>query len=125
MGVQGTDIVRIGGRIITRGRALAMGWIDAKGNVTAKAEALFGADALVAGGPVSNKARKAKRQSDDVDLTPDGRLLKRREPKPLKPQNVTHDGEPVTDEAELARIAAETARIEAEKAAAREAGGEG
>lgn len=115
----GADLVRINGKTITRGRALAMGWVDPKGNVTAKGDEAFTtkpADRK----PASNKARQAARAAGEPETTADGVFVKRKRVEPLKPRNVKN-GKPIEDEAELARIAAETEAIEAAATAEREA----
>ncbi len=122
---EGRDLVKINGRVYTRARALALGLVVVTGSgeseqvqATAKAATVKPPRA-----PASNRARKAARatqEGDDVALNRDGTMPLKRRARPLVPRNVKN-GEPITDEAELARIAAETAAIEAAAKVAREA----
>lgn len=129
-----------GGRRIPMQRAIAMGLVDGDGNVL-KAKPDSQAERLLR--KEERKANWAKRQADkpkrakitvrasgtgtDVEgeegeiVVPvrGGRVApakRRKEPEPLKPQNVTPEGVPITDEAVLAEITAKTAEIERQKA---------
>jgi hypothetical protein len=115
-----SDIVTINGKTFTRSRALAQGLIDAKGEVTAKADSLFGGNREKTSQPVKNRDRKAAREAIEPETTSDGKLVARKKVEPLKPKNVK-DGKPIEDEEELAKIAAKTAEIEAAAKAEREA----
>lgn len=60
------------------------------------------------------RARDWRRRQgiEEPETTSDGRLVRRRQPEPLRPKNVTPEGEPVEDDATLAQIADRTAAIE-------------
>lgn len=122
-----------GGRSIPMQRAIKMGLCDADGNALtpaadSQAAAVLRKDARAAdwakrqrtGEPVvraQSRRRGPKAEPGAPETTPDGKMRRKREPKPLVPQNVTAEGEPITDEETLAEIAAKTAAIEAAKAA--------
>lgn len=116
------DLVKIGGKMMTVNRARALGLLDKNNAPKAGAEnspAVKGNKPKT--GPVKNDARKAALA---LAVAAEEAVAQGKKPpkiKPLVPQNVTKDGEPVTDEATLAQIAAETAAIEAQHAAEREA----
>lgn len=126
MGSLGGDAIRLpNGSVTTRNRALARGWIDAEGNLTAAAPQPSRVE--VERQKVARAKDWKRRQgiavaAEDED-TPEekaallGRKAKRIEP--LKPKNVTHDGEVITDKALLDEIAAKTAAIEKAEAASR------
>lgn len=117
------DSVRLpNGSITTVNRARARGWIDADGNLTPLAPQ---PTRVQAEREKAARARDWKRRqglplpeedSAEEKAALAGKPAKR--VKPLKPQNVTPEGEPVTDANLLAEIAERTAAIErAEKAA--------
>jgi hypothetical protein len=107
------DAIRLpNGKTVTRSRASARGWIDADGNLTAAAPKPSREQAII------DKAQRAKdwRRTQRLDSPEEQAALTGtpapKVPKPLKPQNVTPDGEPITDKALLAEIATKTAAIE-------------
>lgn len=115
-----SDIVRMpNGKTVTVGRARAMGWIDAEGNLTSKAPRPSVEQAAI---DKANRNREwRQRQGLPVEDSPEEQAALTgtkppKAPKPLKPRNVTPDGEPITDEALLAEIAAKTEAIEKAKA---------
>lgn len=116
-----------GGRVITRRRAVAIGLIDEAGNhlkvipdstaarvLQREERAKAWTERQAQGG----RRRRLPGATEGPATTEDGKMRVKREPKPLKPQNVTPEGEPITDEETLAEIAAKTEAIEAAKAAA-------
>lgn len=111
------------GRSIPMQRAIRMGYADADGNPVVPAAGTQAANVLAKAAKAARKrrgvAQKVTASVTEVDApetTEDGIIKrKRREPKPLVPQNVTPEGEPITDEAILAEIAAKTAAIEASR----------
>lgn len=111
------DSVRLpNGKTTTRSRALNRGWIDAEGNLTDLAPR------------PSSEQRERDRQERNANWRRTQGLppLAETAPKdiePLKPTNVTPDGEPITDDETLAEIAERTARIEFEKAQKAKKGG--
>lgn len=122
------DIVRLpDGRTVTKGRALAAGWIDAEGNLTDRAPKSY-SDVMA-----QQKAQRAadwrKRQgldapdpnnpnADPAEVAASAVLTgkPKRQPKPLVPRNVDHDGQEITDKETLDEIARKTAEIEAKAA---------
>jgi len=111
-----TDAIRLpNGKTVTYARALNRGWIDADGNLTDSAPRPAREQL-----EVEKRARAVKWRKDqglpplaadvDEELALAGKPA--RKVKPLKPQNVTPDGEPITDKALLDEIAAKTAAIE-------------
>jgi len=120
----GGGIIRIAGRSFTAGIAAKKGLIVSTLDLTlTPAGEEF---ARRQGVEVSSPA-PARRRSKPVDpeaaaaaeFTSDGRQ-RRRNVKPLKPRNVTPDGEPITDEETLQKIAEQTLAIEEAAKAERE-----
>lgn len=112
------DTVRLpNGKTLTRGRARALGLIDKNGDLTEKA---------LADSQVAKQAARAQRSAEwrksqglpDVELNEDGTPKPTKRIEPLKPGNVDHDGNPITDPDLLAQIAARTAAIESGEAQA-------
>ena len=111
--VQGADVVRINGRVYTRTNAIARGLIS--GDMV---KALPDPVATPPGPAVLTRAQKAvatraanlaAKLAVVVEPTEDGDkpVRKSKGIKPLRPQNVDHEGKPVTDEETLAKIATE------------------
>lgn len=92
----GSDIIRIGARTFTRGRALQLGLIDADGNLTENAAI----DSRSQQAAMRNQRRADWRKRQGLDIEVERKALK-----PLRPKNVTPAGEEVTDPAVLAAIA--------------------
>ena len=123
-----------GGRAIPLQRAINMGLCDAEGNaltppMDSQAARLVRQEERKAAWAARQAKAPGRRRPQVVatkvaapEVTEDGLPKRRRkEPEPLKPQNVTPEGEPITDEETLAEIAAKTAALEAAKAAEDEA----
>jgi hypothetical protein len=109
-----SDAIRIGSRIFTRNRAIAAGLIvvgkDGETVLTAKGRAqINSAAAKVAKAADLDAAWRARQGLPplDVEISEDGQIKPTRKPRVLKPKNVTHTGEEVTDAEVLAKIAAE------------------
>lgn len=113
-----SDAIRLpNGKTVTRARALNRGWIDEDGNITSLAPRPSREQVEV------QRRERARqwRESQGLDPLPEdspeelaaltGRAA--RKVKPLKPRNVTHEGEPITDKALLDQIEAQTKAIEA------------
>lgn len=117
-----------GGRAIPMQRAIAQGFADAQGNalnppVDSQAAAVLHKEARKQEWEAKQGIAKPRRRgeakatgADEPETTADGKIKRKREPKPLVPANVDHSGQPITDEETLAEIAAKTAAIEAAKA---------
>lgn len=109
--------VRIGERTYTVGRALAEGLIvrGVEGGAVLTDLALQMQDTQ-GQKAVQREARardwRRRQGIEEPETTSDGRLVRRRQPEPLRPKNVTPEGEPVEDDATLAQIADRTAAIE-------------
>jgi len=111
-----TDAIRLpNGKTVTYARALNRGWITPDGELT-DAAPRPAREQL----EVEKRARAIKWRKDQglppLEDTPEELAALAGKParkvKPLKPQNVTPDGEPITDKALLDEIAAKTAAIE-------------
>ena len=115
MGLLDRDAVRIGGKMYTRNRAIAIGLIVAgKGAdyvLTPKGVALLDTQGArkvrQAAAAASWRARQGLPPLEPA-TTVDGILKPEGKPKVLRPKNVTKAGAEVTDEATLAKIAAES-----------------
>jgi hypothetical protein len=104
------DVVRIGGKMMTRSRAFALGLIDEKENLTPKGLRMADTVGMKAEAAREREAEWRRRQGlppieEPVATTPDGQIKRRRKPKPLVPRNVDHEGNEVTDEETLQAIA--------------------
>ena len=116
-----SDIIRIGSKTYTRTRAQALGFLDEDGNVRDSVPRDSAAAKIIERD--RRRAEWAKQQglpapriaggTVEPELTEDGQLKVTAAPEPLRPQNVSADGTPVTDEETLAAIAERTAQIEA------------
>jgi len=112
-----SDSVRLpNGKITTFARARSRGWVDAEGNLTDAAPRPTREQA-----EIEKRARAIKWRKDQglpalAEDSPEEQAALAGKParkvKPLKPQNVTPEGEPITDKALLDEIAAKTAAIE-------------
>ena len=115
--VQGADVVRINGRVYTRTNAIARGLISKEPYGTAEvlpdpAEAPPGPAVLTRAqkAVATRAANLAAKLAVIVEPAEDGDkpVRKSKGIEPLRPQNVDHEGKPVTDEETLAKIATET-----------------
>ena len=119
------DIIRLpNGRTATRSRALKMGWLDAKGNLTAKAPQSHRDVVAQQRAERSAQWRRSQglpapeRGQDAAEAAASAALAgKRKRIEPLLPKNVTATGEEITDPETLAEIEERTRAIEAAKAA--------
>ena len=111
-----TDAVRLpNGKTVTTARARSRGWIDADGNLTALAPRPVREQAIIDKEIRSRQWRERQGLAPAGDTADELAALAGKRPskaEPLRPQNVTPDGEPVTDEALLAEITAQTLAIE-------------
>lgn len=96
---ESADLVKVNGRLVTRSRALALGLLKEDG--APKEGAILPSQTKGVKRPIVQKAKPKKKAAIE----------------PLRPQNVDHDGNPVTDEAILAAIAEADFDPEAEAAA--------
>lgn len=116
-----SDIVRFNGKVITRGRALAMGLTinDETGVATAADGEDFDAEDEAAedSGELTRGQKAARTRAANKAAKDAEKLIE-----PLRPQNVDHDGQPITDPAALAAIAAATEAGEPTGSAAEGAG---
>ena len=117
--IDGSDVVRIGGKTYTRSRALALGLIA----VSKKGEVILTPAGIQVSNSAGEKAARADARAahwrryqglpEEPETTSDGVLVRvKRPPKVLKPKNVMPDGSPVEDEETLAKIAEHTAAVE-------------
>lgn len=113
-----SDIIRLpNGKTVTRSLARARGWIDLGGNLTTLAPRNS-----VEQEAIEKRRREAEwRRRQGLDAPPEDSPEEatalsgqpaRRVVEPLRPQNVTPEGEPVTDEVTLKEIETKTAIIE-------------
>lgn len=113
-----SDIVRLpNGKTVTRGRAFAMGWVDGDGSLTAKAPQ---SEADVKAEQKAARAEDWRRTQGLDEAEAVIAAARRKKIEPLRPRNVDHSGQPITDEETLARIAAETEALAAAGADARD-----
>lgn len=116
-----SDIIRLAtGRVITRARAAALGLLDEDGNLKPTKDLDSQGRKLVERD--EKRAAWARQQglpAPEVKTTEDG-LIRKQRIEPLRPQNVTKDGTPITDPDVLDAIAAQAAAIEAAQAEGRD-----